>query len=241
MELKKGEIFHNQYELTELQGIGGFAEVWSARMLSTQEVVALKIFVKIDEAGAVEASDEFDKSVSLNHSNLVKVRHFDISAGQPYLVMEYYEGGDATSLIAKIDESRLLLLIKQVAEGLSYLHGLEPPVVHRDIKPDNILIDKQGDFYLSDLGISQSLKRTMTRSISDRKKTSRQESEYKTGGETPMAYHPPEFFGKDIHAKSPTKAHDIFAFGVCMFEIACGQLPFGEFGGLVLSKNAEDS
>jgi formylglycine-generating enzyme required for sulfatase activity len=121
-------------------------------------------------------------------------------------------------------EADLARFLQQAASALAYLHSQEPPIIHQDIKPDNFLIDNQGDYLLSDFGISSKIRRTLTRSMGAQ------------GSTGTMAYMPPEKWSRE---RQVIKAGDVFSLGVALFELVSGDLPFGDHGGLALNSGAE--
>jgi TPR repeat protein len=112
-----------------------------------------------------------------------------------------------------------------VASGLEYLHKQNPPVIHQDIKPDNVLIDANGQFMITDFGISAKARSTLRKSA----------QRHNVSGGT-IAYMAPERFGKD---NTPVMASDIWALGATLYELLTGDTPFGEHGGLVQKSGAE--
>jgi serine/threonine protein kinase len=112
-----------------------------------------------------------------------------------------------------------------VASGLEYLHKQNPPVIHQDIKPDNVLIDANGQFMITDFGISAKARSTLRKSA----------PKHNTSAGT-IAYMPPERFSKD---NTPVMASDIWALGATLYELLTGDTPFGENGGLIQKSGAE--
>lgn len=237
MNLKANEIFAGSYELIEQLGRGGFAEVWKVRNLDAGIIQALKVYIGIDESGADTFRSEYAKLYNLNHPNLLKATHFSVNQGSPFLVMPYCAQGPALKRAGKVDERELARLLRDIAGALAYLHGLPDPLIHQDIKPDNFLLNDQGDYLLSDFGISSELRRTLVRSVSDSRKTQDLSSMTPTG-QAPPAYRGPELYDKGRVASGPVIASDIWALGASLFEMATSELPFNEFGGLSQSLGA---
>ena len=124
-----------------------------------------------------------------------------------------------------MSEKDAWLFLRDIASGLEYLHEQEPPVIHQDIKPDNILIDASGRYLLTDFGISIKARNTLRKSI------------MKTEGSVgTLAYMGPERFSK---YPLPIKASDVFSLGATLYELLTGMVPFGEHGGLLLQHGAE--
>ena len=132
------QLYAGRYRLLKEQGRGSFGEVWLAQDEQLDMQVAVKIYIALDSKGIEEFKAEFKNTYALNHPNLLHATHFDVCDNRPYLVMPFCPAS-SESLIGRIDESRLWQFVKDVASGLVYLH--EHDIVHRDIKPDNILID----------------------------------------------------------------------------------------------------
>ncbi|MDR1115688.1 MAG: serine/threonine protein kinase [Tannerella sp.] len=227
--LREHTLVKERYLLLRILGKGGFSEVWLADDMWTSTQVALKFYASgggLDEEGIRLFTHEFALLFDLNHSNLLKPSHYDHYENMPFLVLAYCEKGSAFKLISRIDEKEAWLFIRDVSEGLHYLHSNKPPIIHQDIKPDNILIDRNGRFVITDFGISTRIRNTLRGSAT---------SMLATGGGT-LAYMPPERFGDDPLL---VRASDIWSLGATMFELLTGNVPFGEYGGL-LQKNGAD-
>jgi TPR repeat protein len=240
--LEHDTFFAERYRLIEQLGIGGFSEVWKAEDTRAGNMpVALKIYAPekgMDKNGIDEFCSEYALVYNLNHSHLLKASYFDVCDGSPYLVLPYCSHGTTLKQAGKFSEKEIAKLIFQVADALDYLHTQPVPIIHQDIKPDNIMIDDNGNYLLSDFGISTKIRKTLTRStISPRKTVSITDGS--TDGSQPLAYKPPELFSKNLDERRPLTGNDMFSFGVMVFELITTQLPFGDHGGLLLKNGAE--
>lgn len=226
MEEKK--LFHDRYFMERLLGRGNFSEVWLARDTKTDIAVALKIYAPatgLDDNGLNVFAREFALVVNANHKNLLKPLYYDSFERKPYLVLPYCKDGSIMRNVGKFTEEEAWRLIRDVASGLSWLHNMNPPVIHQDIKPDNVMIGENGDFMITDFGVSTHLKSTLRKSMS---------AAFSSAGT--IAYMAPERFGKD---NTPIMANDIYSLGATVFEMLTGDTPFGNDGGLVQKKGAE--
>lgn len=226
--MEGNKLFHDRYFLERLLGRGNFSEVWLAKDTKTDIQVALKIYAPatgLDDAGLNVFAREFSLVVNANHKNLLKPLYYDSCDRKPYLVLPYCKQGSIMKQVGKFTEQEAWKLIRDVASGLAWLHGMNPPVIHQDIKPDNIMIGEKGDFMITDFGVSSHLKSTLRKSLS---------SAFSSAGT--IAYMAPERFGKD---NTPIMANDIYSLGATTFEMLAGDTPFGDDGGLVQKKGAE--
>ncbi len=226
MEEKK--LFHDRYFMERLLGRGNFSEVWLARDTKTDIAVALKIYAPatgLDDNGLNVFAREFALVVNANHKNLLKPLYYDNFERKPYLVLPYCKDGSIMRNVGKFTEEEAWRLIRDVASGLSWLHNMNPPVIHQDIKPDNVMTGENGDFMITDFGVSTHLKSTLRKSMS---------AAFSSAGT--IAYMAPERFGKD---NTPIMANDIYSLGATVFEMLTGNTPFGNDGGLVQKKGAD--
>ena len=219
MTLNEGEIIGGRYRLVSERGRGTFGEVWQAWDEFLEMEVALKIYIALDSRGIDEFKSEFRTTFSLNHPNLLHATHFDVIEKRPYLVMPYCPKS-ADELVGKFSEEEAWKFIKDVSAGLAYLHSKD--VIHRDIKPDNILRDAQGDYLISDFGVSVKMRSTL------RRNSVRDLSESSTQGT--IGYMGPEMFTAN---PSAVKATDIWALGATVYELLEGELPFFGQGGVM--------
>lgn len=220
---KQNDVFGGRYRLTRKLGIGGFSEVWQAEDEMTEgTVVAVKIYAPekgLDEYGLKQFRREYSLTQPLNHPHLLKASYFDIADGSPFLVMPFCPHGSVGHQLmdrGSFGEKEIAQIVYEVAGGLSYLHSKD--IVHQDIKPDNILIDDDNKYLLTDFGISSRMRSTL------RKATT-------VSGALTVAYAPPERFDQN---PQNTAAGDVFSMGVMLYELAEGDVPWMGSGGVSL-------
>ena len=226
MEEKK--LFHDRYFLERLLGRGSFAEVWQAKDTKTGVEVALKVYAPatgLDDHGLDVFAREFSIVVGANHENLLKPLHYDTCDRRPYLVLPYCRQGSLARRVGNFSEPEAWRLLRDVAAGLAWLHAMNPPLIHQDIKPDNIMVADNGEYLITDFGVSTHLKSALRKSLS---------SAFVSAGTT--AYMAPERFGKDT---TPIMASDVYSLGATVFEMLTADVPFGSDGGLLQKKGAE--
>ena len=228
--LQQDTVFAGHFLLKKLIGRGGFSEVWKTEDTMADGVVeAIKIYAPdsgMDEVGIKQFRNEYVTIRSLDHPNLIQVYRFDIHKGLPFLVMPYMERGSLSKLLYEkgpFTENDIAILLQQVGSGLHDLHSRQPKVLHQDINPDNILVTTDGNYKLTDFGISSRTRNTL------RKVTGQKQA-------LALAYAPPErFAAKPIN----NEAGDIFSLGVTLYELCTGEVPWMGNGGLGLLQGAE--
>lgn len=224
MQLKPNTKF-DRYQLVRLLGRGGFSEVWLAKDPLTGLEVAIKVYAPgqgMDEDGLAVFGKEMANVYDMHHSNLLTPTHLDQWEGMPYLILPYCAKGSCFKYLGKLTEGQVWHLIYDVASGLAYLH--EKEIIHQDIKPDNILIDANDKFVITDFGISTKARSTLSKSVLN------------ATGAGSTAYMGPERFSR---MPLPVKASDIWSLGATVFEIIEGVTPFGEIGGGMQKGGAE--
>ncbi|MBR6721347.1 MAG: protein kinase [Alistipes sp.] len=227
MRYSEGQLLDERYELKRFIGSGSFGEVWLAIDSQTDLEVAVKIYVSMDDQGLDDFKKEFKLSFNLNHTNLLHANYLGVNSqdSRPYLVMPFCPDGSASKRAGKMPEKELWRFIRDVASGLAYLHEQDPPIIHQDIKPDNILILKSGGYVITDFGISKQLKSSLRRSAMQQLNS--------TGS---IAYMGPERFSKQYQA---IKASDIWSLGVTIYELIMDDMPFNGMGGNLQKHGAE--
>ncbi|GHO72326.1 hypothetical protein KSD_00970 [Ktedonobacter sp. SOSP1-85] len=197
------------YHLTKLLGQGGFADVYLGEHLYLDRKAAIKVLqTKLGQQDATLFQQEARTIVELEHRNVIKVLDFGIERNIPFLVMEYAPHGSLRQrypLGTRIPLSESVFLIRQMAEALSYAHT--KGVVHRDVKPENMLVGTGAEILLSDFGIA-----ILSQS-------SRYQGSMDIGGT--VAYMAPE----QLQGKAKA-ASDQYALGVVAYEFLCGERPF---------------
>ncbi|MBK7011210.1 MAG: serine/threonine protein kinase [Saprospiraceae bacterium] len=221
--LRINEVFDARYRLLSNLGIGGYAEVWKAEDIKSGLHLALKIFHKQNQEGIELCKSEFLKTFDLEHPNILKPLHFDVRDDRPYMVMPFMSGGTLQSKVDKGEEVNMSQLIDQIGGALKYIHSLNPPIVHADLKPDNVLIDDHGNMKLTDFGLSLSYLNILTQSVVKR--------DFEQGI-TPISYRAPELFtSKDGQKSDVSPMSDIWSFGAMLYFVKYKTLPFNGGGG----------
>lgn len=216
----------NRYYLEKLLGRGGFSEVWLVKDTLTDTEEALKVYAPgtgMDNDGLHFFTKELNIVHNIHHPNLLTSSYVGVWQNMPYLIMPYCPQGSLVKKIGQITENEAWAILKDVATGLEYLHSQPSPIIHQDIKPDNILVDTLGHYVITDFGISARAQSTLRKSVRN--------AATGTG-----AYMGPERFGTD---PLPIKASDIWALGATLFELIEGYVPFGDLGGLSQKSGAD--
>lgn len=224
--MEPNEVINGRYRLIEPIGSGSFGQVWLAYDLELGIKLAVKIYIALDSKGLDEFKTEFKNSRNLNHPHLLRADHYDVAGNHPYLVMNYCPDSLGNRL-GHLDEQGMWKFIAEVASGLSYLHEMD--IVHRDVKPDNVLVNEHGDYVVSDFGLSKKMRSTLRRA------SSRNVGDNNDSSGT-LGYMAPEMFSARPEA---VKASDIWAFGATIYEVATGDLPFLGQGGVMELGGAE--
>lgn len=200
------------YQILEEIGEGGMATVYRAHQLSMNRDVAVKVLPQ-HISRQPHSLDRFQQEAKivarLEHRAIVPVHDYGEYEGTPYLVMRYMDGGSVDDLLASgpVDAKRTLDILRQIAPALDYAH--QNDVLHRDLKPSNILLDANGDAYITDFGIARLLGEGST-------------SLTTTGVVgTPSYMSPEQAQGHELDGRS-----DVYALGVVLFEMLTGARPF---------------
>ena len=200
------------YQILEIVGQGGMATVYRAHQLSMDRDVALKVLPRhlLRQANSLERfKREANIIARLEHRAIVPVHDYGEYEGLPYIVMRYMDGGAVAELLlhGPLSPQRALHIVEQIAPALDYAH--QKGVLHRDLKPSNILLDANGDAYITDFGIARILGENAP--------------SLTTSGVvgTPSYMSPEQAQGHKLDGRS-----DVYALGVVLFEMLTGQRPF---------------
>jgi serine/threonine protein kinase len=209
-----------EYEVLAKIAEGGMGAVYKARHPATGQLVAIKVLPPVTAKNPVlmrRFEQEYRAASALDHPNIVRALDFCGTCQNPFLVMEFVDG---ESLGARVDrdgpmtEEQAIRIIAQVCQGLHKAHKLK--MVHRDVKPDNILVTAEGVAKLTDLGLVKDAENEMNLTRTGR------------GLGTPNYMAPEQF--RD--AKNADVRCDIYSLGATLYTLLTAETPFGKVGPL---------
>ena len=212
MTLHSGDIVQNRYRIVRLLGQGGFGAVYRAWDTSLNIPCALKENLEVSPEAARQFAREATLLANLHHPNLPRVTdHFSIPGQGQYLVMDLVEGEDLSAMLGHLGhplaETDALRWTGQVCDALTHMHAQNPPVIHRDIKPKNIIITPQGRAMLVDFGIAKIYDPRLPTTTGARAVS--------------PGYSPPEQYGT---GKTDART-DVYALGATLYAILTEQEP----------------
>jgi serine/threonine protein kinase/Tfp pilus assembly protein PilF len=211
-ELAPGETFAGRYQVIEDLGQGGMGRVYKVYDTEVREKLALKLLnpeIASDDRTIERFRSELRLARTISHRNICRMHDLGRDGSTYFITMEYVPGEDLKSLIHRIGAlpvGKAVSLAREVCAGLAEAHRVG--VVHRDLKPQNIMIDRDGNARIMDFGIARSIK---GRGI--------------TGANvligTPEYMSPEQVEGKEAGPRS-----DLYSLGIVLFEMLTGRLPF---------------
>lgn len=203
-----------QYDLLSKIAEGGMGTVYRGRNRITGQMVAVKVVpthLLTNQVFLKRFEQEYTAAKALDHPNIVKALDFGREGKSPYLVMEFVEGeslGQRLDRVQRLNERDAIGIISQVAQGLHKAHNAG--LIHRDVKPDNILITKDGHVKLTDLGLVKELETDLNLTRTGR------------GLGTPHYMAPEQF----RNAKKADVRCDIYSLAATVYHMVTGELPF---------------
>jgi serine/threonine-protein kinase len=214
-----------KYELQEYLGYGAMARVYKAFHTELERLAAIKVLhshYASDSDFLLQFKAEAQNLAFLRHPNIVQVYDASISGEYPHLVMEYIEGPTLKGIIesfrarnARIPMIRCLRIIYSIGLALAYAH--QRGMVHRDVKPSNVMVEESGRVVLADFGLA-------------RLSTRKSETETGTLKGTPAYMSPEQALGQSSNPRS-----DIYSIGVIFYELLTGKLPFTDENPLAIA------
>ncbi len=212
------------YEILDMLAAGGSSRIYKGRHATTGEIVAIKMpkeYVTENPVFLKRFEQEFSVARLLEHANLVRVLHFGYTEGKPYIVMEYIDGkslGDRIEKEGALPEAEAVRIIAQVAAALHAAHKRK--IIHRDVKPDNILLSADGKAKLTDLGLAKDVEadHDLTQPLK--------------GMGTPFFIAPEQF----NDAKHADMRCDVYALAATLYMAVTGRVPFQARGNLSIWK-----
>jgi len=200
-----------QYRLVERIGRGGMATVYKAYQPSLDRYVAVKVlptYLAHDPDFAARFRREARAIARLNHPHILPVHDFGQEGELGYIVMRYVEGGTLKKILGQpLALDRTIDILAQIGDALDYAH--QQGIIHRDVKPANVLMDQGRWAFLSDFGLAKMVAASV------------QLTKTGVGLGTPAYMSPEQAQGKPVDAQS-----DIYSLGIMLFEMLTGQVPF---------------
>jgi serine/threonine protein kinase/Tfp pilus assembly protein PilF len=211
-ELTTGYTFAGRYQIIDELGKGGMGKVYRVLDKKLNEEVALKLIkpeISSDKKTIERFSNELKLSRKIVQKNIARMFDLNEEKGTHYITMEYVRGEDLKRLIRKIGQlgvGQAIPIAKQICEGLEEAHRLG--VVHRDLKPQNVMVDEDGNARIMDFGIAQS-----------------PESKGITGAGVMIGT--PEYMSPEqVEGKVTDQRSDIYSLGIMLYEMVTGRVPF---------------
>ncbi|MBI4859676.1 MAG: protein kinase [Candidatus Riflebacteria bacterium] len=212
-----GDDFLARYEPIAELGRGAMGVVYKMKQLATRRMVAIKLLrsSELPQEATERVLVEARILARLNHPNIVTIFDCGTDRSVPYLVCEYVDGG---SLADRLKKKRPMPLRKAIRLGLQILRGLraahDKGIVHRDLKPENILISTEGSAKIADFGLAKAARQAVDESLGMSERTGK------------LFGTPPYMSPEQCRGKPTGPATDLYAFGVILFQMLTGRLPF---------------
>lgn len=211
-QLRPGDLFGGRYEILQLLGEGGMGAVYKARDREVEHLVALKL-IRPEMANHPVILARFKQELltarQVTHRNVIRIYDIAEAEGTKYITMEFVEGSDLRKLLhdeGKLASEKAVAIVRQICQALEAAHGAG--VIHRDLKPQNIMQERSGRILVMDFGLARSMESDgMT------------QSGVLLGTIEYMS--PEQALGKHVDARS-----DIFTLGLIFYELLTGKVPY---------------
>src|SRR5918997_3060990 len=223
-----GQVLSGRYRLVELLGEGGMATIYRGQDAQLGREVAVKVLRSEygrDAAFVARFRQEAQSAAALNHPNVTNVYDYGMEGGDPYIVMELVEGGDLGEVIRErgaLEPVAAARIAQQMADALDAAHA--QGIVHRDIKPTNVLITRGGRVKVADFGIARAFS----------------EAQLTMPGTTLGSVH--YFSPEQARGEMVTTASDVYSLGLVLFEMLTGRRTWtgDSAGALAVARLAGD-
>ncbi len=209
-----------EYDIVDKIAEGGMGTVYRGKHQQTGQIVAIKVVPAHMTSNQVllkRFENEFKAASKLDHPNIVRALDYGTVSGQPYLVMEFVDGeslGQTLERVGKMDEYEAVKVIAEACDGLEEAH--RQGMIHRDIKPDNIMVTKDGRVKIADMGLVKDIGDELNLTRTGR------------GLGTPHFMAPEQF----RNAKNADVRCDLYSMGATLYMMLTGELPFKSCGPL---------
>ena len=211
-EISRGDLFAGRYEIIETLGQGGMGKVFKAYDRKISDVLAVKLIrpeISVNDKAIERFKNELKIARKITHRNICRMHDLGEEGYFHFITMEYVAGEDLKRFIRRagtLSSGKAVNIAKQVCEGLAEAHRLG--VIHRDLKPQNIMIDQDGNAKIMDFGIARFV-----------------DTDRMTGSGVMIGT--PEYMSPEqVELKDVDKRADIYALGIVLYEMVTGRVPF---------------
>jgi serine/threonine protein kinase len=210
--LKRGDILSQRYEVIEELGSGAMGRIYKVQDIKIGEKMAMKVLnpqIASDETTVLRFKNELRLARTITHKNVCRMFDFGEDQGMIFITMEYISGEDLKRTLMRIGQlspGKTIFIAKQICSGLTAAHNMG--VIHRDLKPQNIMLDQEGNVRIMDFGIARSI-------------------QAKGLTETGIIIGTPEYISPEqLDELELDQRSDIYSLGVILYEMLTGIIPF---------------
>lgn len=210
--LKRGDIVAQRYEVIEELGAGAMGRIYKVQDIKIGEQMAMKVLnpeITSDETTILRFKNELRLARTITHKNICRMFDFGEDQGMIFITMEYISGEDLKRTLIRIGQlsaGKTIIIAKQICAGLTAAHRMG--VIHRDLKPQNIMLDQEGNVRIMDFGIARS---TQAKGLT----------------ETGVIIGTPEYISPEqLEELELDQRSDIYSLGIILYEMLTGIVPF---------------